>query len=411
MSEWKKEKYRLLLVMTFFWLFVYFGQPTWGELVNVLPFSQDLHFHRFIGGFQVGAVMVSGAGLSLTWQWLKKFSVKKPSNRIPIIAGIVFLLLLTPVLLERAHFYQQNTQWKTASQNVFLSKNKEISEIKETLKNLPPGRVYAGLPADFGNDPRYKIGLVPLYALLPQMDVDSFGYAYSAFPLSTDVRLLFNNTKMEQYNLFNIRYVVLIKNRVPPDFYTKIRDFEDFSLYQIPTTGYFDVVDVPAVIYGDKNNFYSPNANWLSSTLPKLKQHPLIVLGNRPENTHGLAVFSFQETDEEILSGLTRSQPAAGEIINETAGENEYRAHFVANRDAYLILKTNYHPGWDAVLDDKKVAPVMLTPGYIGIKVLPGPHQAVFSYQSPSYRVPLLVMGILVLVILGLYVGISFYKK
>ncbi|MDD1670990.1 MAG: YfhO family protein, partial [Methanomicrobiales archaeon] len=52
-------------------------------------------------------------------------------------------------------------------------------------------------------------------------------------------------------------------------------------------------------------------------------------------------------------------------------------------------------------LDGKKVSPVMLTPGFIGIKVDPGTHQATFSYQPPSYRFPLMVVGVLVLGILG----------
>jgi len=402
-TQWKEEKYRLLLVVTFFWLLVYFGRSTWGDLVNVLPFSQDLHFHRFIGGFQLGAVMVTGAGLSLTWQWMKKFSKKNPSYKIPIVAGIVFLLLLSPVFFERAHFYQQNTQLKTASQNTFLSKSQEISAIKDTLNNVPPGRVYAGIPADFGNDLHYKIGFVPLYAIMPQLGVDSFGYAYSAFPLSTDVRLNFNNTKPEQYNLFNIRYVVLPKTRTPPTFYSKIREFEDFNLYQIPTTGYFDVVDVPAVFYGEKSNFYYPNTKWLSSSLPNQKQHPIIELGNKPENTSGLQVFSFQEVNEKILSNLTRLQPAGGEILHETMSTNEYRAEFIANRESFLMLKTNYHPGWDVMLNDKKVVPVMLAPGFIGIKVDPGTHQVTFSYQPPSYRLPLFIGCVLVLVILGFY--------
>jgi len=404
-TQWKKEKYRLLLVVTLFWLLVYFGKPTWGDLVNILPFSQDLHFQRFIGGFQVGAVMITGAGLSLTWQWIKKFSLKDPSFKISIIAGIVFLLILSPVFLERAHFYQQNTQVKIESQNAFLSKSVEISEIRETLNNLPPGRVYAGLPADFGNEPGYKIGFVPLYAIVPQLGLDSFGYAYYAFPLSTDVRLNFNNTKIEQYNLFNIRYVLLPKTWTPPDYYSKIREFDDFNLYQIPTTGYFDLVDVPAVFYGDKTGFYYPNTKWLSSTLPKLKQYPIIELGNAPENTYGLHVFSFQEVDDNLLSELSRAQPAGGEIFNENISRNEYRAQFVVNRECYLLLKTNYHPGWDVTLDDRKVLPVMLTPGFIGIKVDPGTHHVVFSYQPPSYRLPLLVLGVFVLVIVGMYQG------
>jgi hypothetical protein len=409
-TQWKQEKYRLLLVVTFFWLFIYFGRATWGELVNVLPFSQDLHFHRFIGGFQIGAVMITGAGLSLTWQWMKKNSLKNPSYKIPIVAGIIFLLLLSPVFLERAQYYQLNTQLKTASQNALLSKNQEISEINDALNNLPPGRVYAGIPGDFGNDPKYKIGYFPLYDIVPQLGFDSFGHAYSSFPLSTDVRLKFNNTREEQYNLYNIRYVLLHKTRTAPDFYTKIRDFDDFILYRVPTTGYFDLVDVPAVFYGDKTGFYYPNARWLFSSLPEQKQHPIIELGNEPENTVGLAVFSFQEVNEKILSNLTRLQPAEGQILHETISTNKYNAEFVANRESYLMLKTNYHPGWDVTVDKKIAEPVMLAPGFIGIEVAPGTHQVVFSYQPPSYRLPLFVLGILILVILGLYQSKSIKK-
>jgi hypothetical protein len=402
-TRWKQENYRLLLVVTLFWLLVYFGRTSWGDLVNLLPFSQDLHFHRFIGGFQLGAIMIIGAGLSLIWQWIGKFSQKKSPLKLPIVAGIAFLLLLSPVLLERAHFYEQNTQWKTESQNAFLSKSQEISDIKDTLSNLPQGRVYAGLPADFGNDPRYKIGSVPLYAIIPQLGVDSFGFAFYAFPPSNDVRLQFNYTRPEQYNLFNIRYVLLHKTITPPDFYSKIREFNDFILYKVPTTGYFDLVDVPAVFYGDKSNFYYPNSKWLFSPLQKLKQHPIIELANKPENTFGLQVFSFEGVDEKILSDLTRLQPTGGEILDETVNNNGYQVHFVVNRESYLMLKTNYHPGLDVTLDGKKVVPVMLAPGFIGIKVEPGTHQAIFSYQPPSYRLPLFVLSVLILIMLGFY--------
>jgi hypothetical protein len=275
--------------------------------------------------------------------------------------------------------------------------------IKETLDNVLPGRVYAGLPTDFGNYPYYKMGSVPLYSVLPQLGIDTFGYAYTDFELSTDVRLNFNNTRPEQYNLFNIRYVLLHNTWTAPYYYSKIREFEDYTLYQVPTTGYFDLVDVPAVFYGNTSGFYYPNTQWLSSALPKQKQHPLIELGNGPVNTSGLPVFSYKEVDGTNLSGLSRVQPAAGEILNETVSTNGYRARFVASRECYLLLKTNYHPGWVVTLDDKKVSPVMLAPGFIGTRVEAGTHEVLFSYQPPFYRLPLVVLGILVLILLGLY--------
>jgi uncharacterized membrane protein YfhO len=331
----------------------------------------------------------------------------------PLLVGIILLLLLlTPVFLEQATYYQENTQWKTDTQNAFLSKSNEISGIKETLNNLPPGRVYAGLYTDFGNYPYYKIGSVPLYAVIPQLGIDSFGYAYSAFDFSTDVRLLFDNKKPEQYNLFNIRYVLLHNTWTAPNYYSKIKEFDDYTLYRVPTTGYFDLVDVPAIFYGNTSYFYYPNAQWLSSSLPLLKEHPVIELGNKPKNSSGLPVYSFEEVDQNILASLTRVQPAGGEILQENVSTNEYRAQFVASRECYLMLKTNYAPGWEVTLDGRKVSPVMLSPGFIGIRVAAGTHEAVFSYQPPFYRLPLLVLGILtLLVLLGFYTGKISCKK
>jgi Bacterial membrane protein YfhO len=275
--------------------------------------------------------------------------------------------------------------------------------ITTTLENLPPGRVYTGMPADFGKAAYYRIGLVPLYAVLPQQGIDSFGYAYSGLDLVTDVRLLFNNTKPEQYNLFNIRYVILHRTWTAPSYYSRVKEFDDYILYQVPTTGYFDLVDAPAVFFGNTSTFYYPNSLWLNSPLPQLKEHPVIQLGDTPVNTSGLPVFAFSEVDERILASLTRPEPAAGEMYEENVSMNEYRARFMASRDSYLMLKTNYHPGWVATLDGTRVPTVMLAPGFIGIPVHPGTHEVVFSYQPPFYRLPLWILGFLILVLLGLY--------
>ena len=411
LTQWKKEQYRFVLVITFFWLVVYFGRPTWGGLLDLIPLSQNLLFHRFIGGFHLGAILLTGAGLSVCWQWLKNCSFRGISLKSPLAAAIVFLLVLSPAFLGMAQFYGENTRMKTETRDAFLAKSSEISAIKETLDNLPPGRVYAGIYTDFGNYPYYTIGSVPLYFVLPQMGIDTFSYAYTGFGLSTDVRLRFDNTKPEQYNLFNIRYVILHNTWTAPDYYTRIRQFDDYTLYQVPTTGYFDLVDVPAVFYGNSTAFYYPNARWLSSDLPGQKQHPVIELDTGPADSHGLPVFSYDEADAANLSALSRVQPAAGEILNETVSTNGYRARFVAGRECYLMLKTNYAPNWAVTLDGKEVSPVMLAPGFIGINVGPGTHEAVFTYRPQSFRLPLLVTGILVLVLLGLYASGIFNKR
>jgi len=403
-TQWRDEKYRVLLALTIFWLLVYFGQPTWGAILNLLPFSQNLHFHRFVGVFQIGAVMVIGAGLALLWERIKLTPFSETSSKLPIVAVVVFMLVMSPVLFERAQTFQNDGMWKTNSQNEFLARSAGITDIKDTFASLPPGRVYVGMPADFGKTPSYVIGYVPMYSVLPQLGLDAFGYAYTAFPLVTDVRLGFDNTKIEQYNLFNIRYVLLAKAWTPAFYYTKLKSFDEFDLYQVPTTGYFDLVDVPAVFYGNTGNFYYPNNKWFVSQLPAQKQHPIVELStNIPANTHGLPVYSYAEVTDQLVSSLSKVQPSGGTLSNETISPNVYSVQAVVDRDCYLMLKTSYHPGWEVTVDEKKVAPVMLTPGFIGVPVTTGTHQVEFIYKPSSIRYPLFCLGALLLVFIGLF--------
>ena len=389
----KQENYRFLLIFTVVWLLLYFGRPFWDGLLNILPFSRNLHLHRFIGGFHLGAIMVIGAGIFCIFQFLKKFSLK-----FSILFFILLLIIISPAIIERVKFYRENTIWKIESQKAFLSNQKEISEIEQTLKNLPPGRVYAGLPSTWGGTYYYKIGFVNIYDIFPQLGFDSFGYSYYSLAFSDDIRLHFDDTKIFQYSLFNIRYVLLHKTWTSAYYYQKIKEFDNYILYEVPTTGYFDLVDAPAVFYGKKDDFYYPNAKWLFSQLPELKQHPIIEIGENPKKTFGLPVFPFLKVDENTLAELAKTQNEKGVILGEKTGINKYWAQFGVYEDSFLMLKTNYHPRWNVYLDYEKVSPVMLAPGFIGIKVSPGIHQALFLYKSPPYRIILLIFTILVLV-------------
>jgi len=391
-KHYKQENYRILLLLTVFWLLLYFGRPTWGVLLNILPFSRNLHLHRFIGGFHLAATMVIGVGGALVFE-----RVRKVSPRFVIFLILIFVAILSPVYIERIKFYGENTKWRLENQREFSIAKEELLDIEEALKSLPPGRVYAGLSASWGDYPYYKIGSVPFYAIFPQWGLDSFGYTYYALALSDDIRVHFDDTKPAQYDLFNIRYVLLHKTWAPAYYYSKIKEFDNYILYEVPTTGYFDLVDAPAVFCGETKDFYYANSQWLFSSLPELKQHPIIEIDKKPQNTFGLPVFSFQEVDEKILSDLAKAQPERGKILNEKVEINKYWVQFESTRDTYLMLKTNYHPGWKVSLDDKSVSSVMLAPGFIAIKVQPGVHQAIFLYKPPFWRLPFLMLGIFII--------------
>ncbi len=265
---------------------------------------------------------------------------------------------------------------------------------------MPPGRLYTGIPDTFGDYSYYKIGIVPLYSIFTELGLDVFGFAYHAIVLTSDLRLEFNDTRPDHYNLFNVRYILLHKDWAPAYYYSEIQKFENYILYEAPTTGYFDLVSVPAVFYGKTENFYTPNSRWLSSSLPLLKQHPIINIANEPRMTFGLPVFSFKEIDEKILNNFSQNPSITGKILSEEIEINKYQVQFEADQDGYLILKTNYSPRWRTYLDQEEVSSVMLSPGFIGLKVGPGIHQALFLYKAPAYRSPLLIFSFLILLVL-----------
>jgi len=396
-KSYKKEKYRLLFVLTIVWLLIFFGKPFWGSFLNLLPFNRMLQFHRFIGAFHIFAVMLTGVGLSLIFKKIKK------SQKVLFLTVLIVILLFLPVFNERIGYYKKNKILQSENQQAFQTAEQELLKIKKTIENLPPGRLYVGIPDTFGNDSHYKIGIVPLYSIFTELGLDVFGYAYHVEALIADLRLQFNDTRPDHYNLFNVRYILLHKDWSPAYYYSEIKKFENYILYEAPTTGYFDLVSAPAVFYGKTKDFYMPNSKWLSGSLPLLKQHPILNIANEPQMTFGLPVFSFKDVDKKILNDFSQNPSITGKILNEKIEINKYQVQFKADQNGYLILKTNYDPGWQTYLDDKKVSSVMLAPGFVGLKVPPGTHQAVFLYKAPVYRFPLLIFGIFVLGLLFFY--------
>jgi uncharacterized membrane protein YfhO len=129
------------------------------------------------------------------------------------------------------------------------------------------------------------------------------------------------------------------------------------------------------------------------------KQNPILSYSSQPPNDSLLPNYSFYQVfyDPTILESLSKPQSAAGVITNETIRLNEYTANFTVTRDSYLMLKTNYHPGWQVTVDGTTVETVILAPGYIGVPVTVGSHYADFVYHPPVYKRILFALGIILL--------------
>lgn len=391
--RWREERYRLSVALFVLWLLLYFGRSTWGALLDLLPMSRDLHLHRLIAGVHLGGIYLMGLGLALAWQWV----ASRRDARSLVATALVTTLLLVPVYRERAAYLNQNARWMGETGQAFSADGEELEALVSWLQEAPPGRVYAGQPATWGKD--YRVGALPMDALLNREGLDTVGYLYHALSLNADVQALFDESRPEQYDLFNIRYVVAPAERTFPDFVRPVRDFGRHRLYQVTTTGYFDLVASNLVLAGERGDLYAAASAWLRSDLPQMKQHPTVFLGRgSPGNQQ---TFPLSRAGQGILQTPPR-EPLRGRILFEAVESNAYLAEVEVLHESVLLLKVTYHPNWHAIVDGVAAEAVMLIPSYVGVKVSPGIHHIRLEYRSRPLRGTLLLVGLLALPIIAL---------
>jgi hypothetical protein len=391
--QWRDERHRLLVSLTLLWLLLYFGRPTWGALLSLLPLAGDMQLHRFIGGFQLGSIYLMGLGLAWPWRW-----ARARGAGYFVGAAALTLALLLPAYRERVAWLQQNAAWMNESASALQAERQDLSALLDALHSLPPGRVYAGLPATWGKD--VMVGATPLYALLNSAGLDTLGYLYHALSLNADIQVQFDDGLPEQYNLFNVRYVVTPCNYSVPAFYTPIGDYGDLCLYQTPTSGYFDLVGSDMGLVGKRDEFYDAASAWLSSYLVRVKQHPTITFGKAL--TGYAQTWPLAQAAAAIANTPPLAGPLRGTIISEAVLSNTYEAHVEVARDSFLMLKVTYHPNWRAYVDGVAAETVMLMPSYIGVRLTPGAHSVRLAYEPGSGRPVLLGLGLLTLLLLAL---------
>jgi len=386
LARWRDERCRLLVIFTAFWLLLYFGRPTWGVLLDLLPLSRDLHLHRLIVPVHLGAIGLAGAGLT----WLVGQALSRRWRGWLVVVGLVIAGLLVPVYRERIEYLITNVHWMRETQAAFRADGGQIDALLADLKSRPPARVYAGRGANWGQG--YRIGSVPVYALLAAHQIDNPGYLYHALSLNADVEGYLDEARPATFNLFNLRYVVAPEGQPPPTFARFLAAYGRHRLYQVDTTGYFDLVDSDVTLYGDRAEWFQAARAWLQSDLVEARQHPAILFGPKPE---GEGLTLPLNAVPAYLTGLPLPPHGpCGQILGEQVAGNLYTVEFEADRACWLMLKATFHPGWRATLDGRPVATRMLAPSFPGLAVEPGRHRAELRYEPPTMRLWLLCAGL-----------------
>jgi hypothetical protein len=366
------------------WILLYFGRPFWGSALAILGVPNDMPLHRLIGGAQLFLVLLAGIGMATLWRFV--------SLRVHrAVAALIVLVLLFPMMRERATFLHNNRVWGETNLTAVTGSQRSLDAAIDQM-TLRGGRVYPGLAARWGG--QFKIGDVPIYAILSQRHVPAVAFLYHSMALTGDIMVQFNDWSPAQYRLFNIRTVIAPDRTPLPPFLVPRDHIGSFQLYDAPGSGYFDIVDVPAVVQTTSNNFYDINTRWLQSEWPKNKQHLWL------DPSDGM---SHAATRISASSGLSPAPSASssGSVITEQETDDSFEARVDVVRASYALFRMTWHPNWIAFVDGRPVQTIMLSPGFIGIPVSEGSHSIVCRYSPGFGKLLLAISGLL----LGFLVG------
>jgi hypothetical protein len=348
-----------------FWTLMFFGRPFWGPLLTMLGVSGDMQLHRVIGGAQVFLVMLAAIALAAMWREL--------TRRWHFVTAIaVTAVLLYPAVRERSVYLFHNAEWGQKNLAAYAASQPSLDAAIAVAK-LPGGRVYAGLAGGWGG--QFKIGDVPFYAFLSEAQVPAVAFLYHSMALTSDIMVRFDELNPSHYRLFNIRTVVAPAARpiALPPFLLPRGQIGPFRVFEAPPSSYFVVVDVHFSVKTTRNNFYDFNDRWLQSDWVIKGQHVWL-------DWHGDASQAlFRLAPDEALPMLP-PLPRPGNVVSERKDGETHGATIEANRAGFVLFKMTWHENWKAYIDGNPQQTVMLSPGFIGVRIQPGHHEVVMRY-------------------------------
>ncbi len=370
-AVWRgKEPLRLIAAFFVVWLFLYFGRPTWGRLMDFLPLSGDIPLHRFIGAVHLFGLILAGCGLA----WVARSIGLLRRWPRALAAGIVLVLLIAPAVRERARYLVRSRTWKSEAAAAVAADN-DLKPLLAQLHALPAGRVYVGLP---GRPQEYlRVGAIPLSAFCLLEGVDTLGFLWIAITFGSDVQVWFNPDDETHCRTFGVRYLVFDAHRSPPAFAQLIRAVGRYRIYEVAGVSYFGVAEVPFAIPCSKRTVYGLGHAWLRSPLPRWRVYPaLAIAGRAPPDLRQVALDPGDPTHR--LSSLARPstlEPTSFRELTPWACEVE------VPRAAAVVRRGSYHPGLRATVDGVARAVFPSVPGFAAVTVPVGRHEVRFWYS------------------------------
>jgi hypothetical protein len=207
---------------------------------------------------------------------------------------------------------------------------------------------------------------------------DTVSPPYNSLSLSSDMLWDFNYRRAEDYDLFNVRYIVAPAALPVPAFLVPLKKTTQYTLYQAPTSGYGEYVTVTGrAAVATSGDLVRANRPWLLDAA-------------RPQR--GFIEWDYPATatkGDVPAPGCTKNGVTEARISAE-------RVDLVATCDSAgtLLIKVTYDPNWRVTVDGSSVPTFMLSPAYLGAAIPAGTHNVAAQYTGSPVKMPLFFAGL-----------------
>lgn len=217
------------------------------------------------------------------------------------------------------------------------------------------------------------------------------GFTLRTASLMSDPEVTFDAANPADYEAFGVRWLILPSSMTSPVPADLVEVQGNYSLWEIPSDGYVQVVDTARSVTATSSDLGSFSAAFLVG-LPTIDPvYPTV------------AYEGAGAAPGTIVPGSHSTGPP-GRVLAERADldDGTVVATVSATRNAVVLLSAAYDPGWQAFVDGHFVATEMVAPALVGVRVEKGRHTVRFVYRGfPDYP-QLFVLGAAALLLLVL---------
>ena len=379
-------------------LLLFFGRPTLGPILELLPGSQDLFLRRFLVGVQLAGLLLAGVGAELVASWTiagakrmlshKGLAKGRRATLGGFVVGCVGLIVLVPAwsfALSQADHNASLIAEQSAAQ-------KAATHLDILVKVIEKGGGDGSMPVIRLIGERVSSSArCRSLSTWRRVEVDEVGFTLRTASLMSDPEVTFDAANPADYEAFGVRWLILPSSMTSPVPADLVEVQGNYSLWEIPSDGYVQVVDTARSVTATSSDLGSFSAAFLVG-LPTIDPvYPTV------------AYEGAGAAPGTIVPGSHSTGPP-GRVLAERADldDGTVVATVSATRNAVVLLSAAYDPGWQAFVDGHFVATEMVAPALVGVRVEKGRHTVRFVYRGfPDYP-QLFVLGAAALLLLVL---------